>query len=96
MSFVVLWRGRNVIMLCIWAGRKTLVHRAAGNFPAIFIHLTDFYKLPKSLQRTIQNQTTRKLALPNHFKGISKVSYMFISMTITRKYHRTLMLLAKF
>ena len=29
---------RDWLMKLIWAGRKTLVHRTAGNFPAIFIY----------------------------------------------------------
>ena len=29
---------RDWLMKPIWAGRKTLVHRTAGNFPAIFIY----------------------------------------------------------
>ena len=27
---------KNSVLALIWAGRKTRVHRAAGNFPAIF------------------------------------------------------------
>ena len=30
---------RDWLMKLIWAGRKTLVHRTAGNFPAIFIYM---------------------------------------------------------
>ena len=30
---------RDWLMKPIWAGRKTLVHRTAGNFPAIFIYM---------------------------------------------------------
>ena len=29
---------RDWLMKPIWAGRKTLVHRTAGNFPAIFVY----------------------------------------------------------
>ena len=33
-----------MLISLIWAGRKTLVHRAAGNFPAIFLCLDCQYK----------------------------------------------------